>query len=161
MKLSLILLFLSGLFLQGCTLASPFIGPKYDKKSGRLTLPPDQTVVMAITNAKLDRKTRRGFDKSSEEIYSTIDKYDGYVGGSVRFRILDEEVWTMTLWEDQKSLKNFVDSRQHLDAMYMTNQAMKQFRHFNIELPARDLPYSWSQVEEMLENREWVTHTPF
>ncbi|GEM_PF-4689051 len=48
----------------------------------------------------------------------------GYMGGKVKVEIFDDQVWTMTVWEDRESLEKFVNSTRHLDAMYMTNQAM-------------------------------------
>lgn len=82
---------------------------------------------MALTNAKLQRSKRSGFDKRSKEIFENINSSPGYIGGTVKFEIFGDEVWTMTVWENQEALERFVDSTRHLDAMYMTNQAMKQF----------------------------------
>ena len=67
----------------------------------------------------------------------------------------------MTVWEDRESLEKFVNSTRHLDAMYMTNQAMTQFRHLKVEVPAKNLPYSWEDVQKLSETKRYDDYKPF
>ena len=120
------------LFLSSCAFTPSFSGPKYNKNTRSLTVDPKTKVFLALTNAKLERDKRAGFDKHSREIFTTIKNYPGYMGGTVKVEIFGDEVWTMTVWESKEALDHFVNSARHLDALYMTNQAMKRFRHLHV-----------------------------
>jgi heme-degrading monooxygenase HmoA len=137
------------------------MGPAYNEDEGKLNLPSDQIVILALTNAKLIREKRDGFDDRSREIYENLNENPGYLGGRIRVVILGDEVWTMTVWKDKESLAKFVNGRRHLDAMYMTNQAMSYFRSTSIEVLAKDVPHSWDQIENILENIKFKEHKPF
>lgn len=155
-------LFLLSLFsLSSCAFSSPFRGPLYDEKAKKLKLDPDQKVILALTNAKLDRSKRKGFDQRSREIYQNLEENPGYIAGSVRFRLFGNEVWTMTLWTSLEEMDRFVKSTRHLDAMYMTNEAMTEFRHLHVERRAGDFPMSWGEIEEILQSQSFQPHTPF
>lgn len=148
-------------FTTSCAFSPPFNGPQYSRETRALTGDPHREVVLALTNATLDGKQRSGFDSSSKKIFKNIAKFPGYIGGTVKVQIFGDEVWTMTIWEDEQSLQSFIYSTQHLDAMYMTNHAMKKFRHLHIKVRAKDLPYSWKQAEKLLENKQFQNHKPF
>ena len=67
----------------------------------------------------------------------------------------------MTVWEDLESLRKFVEGRRHLDAMYMSNQAMKKFRSTHVEVLARDLPISWPEAKKLINAIPYNDHKPF
>ena len=140
------------LFFSSCSFSPKFSGPKFDIKTNKLMINPNQEVVLALTNAKLLRSKRSGFDSRSREIFKNIKSYDGYIGGTVKVEVFGDEVWTMTVWEDEISLNKFVESSRHLDAMYMTSDAMVKFKHTHLKVQAKDLPYSWSQVQNILDS---------
>lgn len=155
--------FLALIFIltSSCVFAPPFKGPKYDAKTKSLTLDPNREVILALTNATLERKKRGGFDSRSKTIFQNLESYEGYIGGTVRVEIFGDEVWTMTVWENEAALQNFVNSTRHLDAMYMTNQAMKKFRHFNVKVLAKNLPLTWEQAQLLLNSKEMKDHISF
>ena len=149
------------LLIQSCAISTPFKGPKYDEETETMKADPNKIVILALTNAKLNDNGDDEFMERSQEIHDLIEENEGYMGGSVRFEIFGDQVWTMTVWEDEKSLEKFVDGRRHLDAMYMTNRAMDEFRTMHIQVFARDLPYNWSKAERVLEEKPFEKHTPF
>lgn len=147
--------------MTSCTFAPKFNGPKFDRATKTLKVDPDKEVVLALTNAKLTRGKRGGFDSRSKQIFENLKNHEGYIGGMVKVEIFGDEVWTMTVWETEDDLKKFVNSSQHMDAMYMTNQAMKQFRHLNVKVLAKELPYSWEKAQELLNSKKLKDHLPF
>lgn len=149
------------LFLQSCAFSPAFRGPGFNEKENKLNLPPNQKVVLALTNAKLIRAKRSGFDDRSREIFENLKENPGYLGGTVRVEIFGDEVLTMSVWKDRESLEKFVNGRRHLDAMYMTNQAMNVFRSMSIEVYAKEVPHSWEQVDEILKAKKLEKHKPF
>lgn len=137
--------------LQGCAFSSPIKGPGYRPGGLNSQIADQQMVIVAVTNAKLDKsKQAQDFRSRSADIYKNIEENDGYIGGSVRFKLLSNELWTLTVWRDREALTKFLDSRRHADAMYMTYEAMTEFRHFNFEVAYKDRPRDWTGVDERL-----------
>ena len=137
--------------ITGCVFSTPFKGAGFDDDSGQILIPHDERVVVAITNAIVDRSTRGTFDSKTREIVRSIDDYEGYIAGSFRFEILGDEVWTLSVWRDREALEKFVNSRQHLDAMYSGSSAVKLMRSVVVDMPAAALPIDWDTGEKLLE----------
>jgi heme-degrading monooxygenase HmoA len=148
--------------LQGCAYSAPFRGPGYSSTDFISKTPINKPVVVAVTNAKLnDTKTAKEFKSRSREIYKNLEENEGYIGGSVRLELFGDELWTVTVWQDKKSLQKFVDSSRHLDAVYMTNEAMSEFKHFNFEVPFKEIPKDWKLIDKMLSEKEFLKHHPY
>ncbi|MCK6552240.1 DUF3291 domain-containing protein [Myxococcota bacterium] len=141
------------LFLAGCPVAKPFSGPGYDRAIGAALGPGGDTVIVAITNAKLDGRARGDFDLHTKRIIASLDAQPGFIGASVRTRLFGDEVWTMTAWDDEASLDAFVTSRVHLDGMKKGSAAVTAARFARIEVPRRELPLSWARAVELLDAR--------
>jgi len=142
------------LIFFGCAISRPLSGPGFDNKQNKLYGDPHRTVIIAITNALLDRSKRRPFDKKTQKIYKNIENYKGHIAGSIRLKLLGNEVWTYTIWENEAALINFVRSKEHLDAIYSTDTAIEKIRSLNIKVLAKDIPISWQQVEEIISKKE-------
>lgn len=149
------------MLLQSCAFSPPFNGPQVDFWSQKVRLEPEQEVIVAVTNATLDRKKRKEFDQRSQQIYTNLKENAGYIGGTVHVQIFGDEVWTMSAWTDRESLARFVDGRRHLDAMYMTNAAMTKFRSMNFTIKARELPLSWAEIKKRINTVEYNPHQAF
>jgi len=138
--------------LQGCALSSPIKGPGYRESALSSQIDDHQMVIVAVTNARLDKSAQaKDFRSRSADIYKNIEENDGYIGGSVRFKLFSNELWTLTVWRDRGTLTKFLDSRRHADAMYMTYESMTEFRHFNFEVAYKDRPRDWAGVDERLK----------
>lgn len=147
---------------QGCAFSSPFKGPGYRSSNLKNEIPSESLVVVAVTNARLNKsKAADDFRSESRDIYKNIEENEGYIGGSVRFKLFSDELWTLTVWRDHNSLKKFLDARRHANAMYMTNQGMTEFKHFNFEVAFKDIPKDWKLVDQKLSERAYIKHTPF
>ena len=138
--------------VMSCQIGTPFKGSGYE--SGKVTLEgAGETVILALTQAVFDRSQRSNFFKQTMSVYDKRDDQPGYVAGSIRTEILGENAYTMTVWKDRKSLHDFVHSRVHLNAMYMGEPSLKQMRSIVKEIPASELPVSWSKAREYLAEK--------
>lgn len=146
--------------VSGCAISRPLSGPGYDTSMETLKGNLDRDVYIAITNAYLNRSKRSLFDKKTQEIYKTLNSYDGYLMGSVRLKILGKEVWTYTVWESKQSLDKFVNSRHHVDAIYNADPAIIQMRSLIIKRRAREATLTWKQIEELIEQEKMKDYKP-
>jgi hypothetical protein len=145
---------------MSCAIARPLSGPGFNSTLNKINGDPERTVVVAITNAYLDRSKRKSFDSKTQSIYKNLDTYSGYIAGSMRLKLLGKEVWTYTVWENEAALKNFVNAREHVDAMYTTDEAIKSMRSLHMNIAAKDVPTTWKQIEKIIETKEMKPYKP-
>lgn len=161
MKIKFLLMFLFfGFTLSSCTISRSLHGPGLAKSGDKLNGDLNRTVVIAITNAYLNRTKRKPFDEKTQEMYKSLNSFEGYLAGSIRLRILGKEVWTYTIWENEEALNRFVHSRDHLDAVYTTDPAIQKMRSMHIKIRAREIPINWNQVEKLINKEEFKNYTP-
>lgn len=158
--MKLIIKFLIIGFVSSCTIGRPLSGPGFNDNLNQLNGDPNRTVVIAVTNALLDRRKRSEFDDRTQELYKNLHKNTGYIAGSIRLRLLGNEVWTYTIWENEDSLKSFVKSREHLDAMYKTDSAIEKMRSFSQKMLAKKIPTKWEEIEQLIELIEMKNYQP-
>lgn len=147
---SLLAVVAMALVAPGCAIAMPFRGPGWD---GAPTVARDEYVVV-LTHAVLDGETRASFDGGFDPVRAQLDGAEGLVGYSMRKELLGDEVWTMSVWQDEASLKRFLYRGAHRDVMRDGAIAIEtgDFRRFTI--PASDVPPTWSQALAWLEDPE-------
>ncbi len=143
------------LSLASCEIARPFRGPGYSKSEG-VTLPDaGPTVWVAVTNAQVDNATRGVFDDFTRQTIESLPSNDGYIGHSVRARVLGNEVWTMTIWRDEASLNDFVGSPTHRAAMRKGLPPVIRAKFLRFEHPTNEVPPTWSDMLKRLEAVEF------
>jgi len=69
-------------------------------------------------------------------------------------RLLWTKHYTITLWETEKDMKEFVNSSVHLEAMKLSKKIAKEIRTVTIE--ADELP-NWNEVKRMLAKGKVIT----
>jgi len=147
---AIVMLAAAFLLLTNCSLARPFHGPGLkpimDTPGG-----PDSTVVVAITNAVVDGDNRKAFDDHTQKVIASLESHDGFIGYSVRTRILGNEVWTMTVWRDKAAMRAFVRGQVHDKAIEAGYDAVLQERFLVFEAKAKEIPLSWGDVLKRLE----------
>ncbi len=144
--------------LGGCALASPFRGPGYSSREGVVLPGVGETVWVGITNAQVDRATRRVFDDHTRKVIDGLPASDGFVGYSLRSRILGNEVWTMTVWRDEEALDGFVSSSVHRAAMREGMSPVIRAKFLRFELPSDAVPMSWDEVLVRLDDVAFVNY---
>ena len=136
----------------GCAFSRGFAGPGW--VDGKIVTD-QQNLVVAMTNAKLHRGKRQLFDDRTRALIKKMDEYPGYVGGTFRFQVLGDEVWTMTIWNDRASLQKFVDDRRHVEAMYVGSSGVRLMRTLVQDVPVKELPWSWDRAQAEIAKLEW------
>lgn len=111
-----------------CSLSSPMKGPLFSKNK-KFLIQNNQTYLVAVTNVILCKgPKKRLFMNYTTTLYKDLKNQPGYLGGSLRRKFFGNEAWTMTIWKDQKSMNDFVNSKEHLNAIYMSSDAIEKFR---------------------------------
>ncbi len=146
----MLLLFLTPL-LFGCSAATPF------KKSTSSSLH-HGSVYIGVTNAIVEGGNRREFDDHTRRVIKNLPQNEGYLGHSVRSRILGNEVWTMTVWKDEASLDRFVRSSIHREAMREGTPQVLSAKFDRFTWPSFDPQPSWSLILTRLESVEPVDY---
>lgn len=146
-------------FSIGCAFSTPMKGPGYDPKNRLVTEPSsNETVVIALTHAVLNPKTRKPFDRYVSELVRTIESNPGYIAGRFRKEVFGNQAWTYTVWRDKESLMKFAMGAKHLDAMYMSHQGLEKFRTGHKVIPVKELPISWEEIENKFKDLEIKKH---
>lgn len=144
--------------LSGCQLATPFSGPGYDPERGVTLADAGDTVTIGITNAIARPFKRAAFDDYTRRVIKSLPKNDGYVGHSVRSRILGNEVWTMTMWRDEDALNAFVRSDMHRAAMREGLSGVRRAKFLRMPWPRASLPPTWDEILARLESVAFVEY---
>ena len=100
-----------------------------------------------------DSSNRGPFDENAKRILTELDRQRGFVGYSLRSRILGHEVWTMTVWCTAADLEAFVASRAHQRGIRGGMPSVSKARFARVIVRRRDLPLSWETALEVLRDR--------
>lgn len=146
--------------LTGCQLATPFRGDGYSSRRGVTLDGVGDTVTVGLTNATLDGSRRRAFDDYTQRVVASLPGTPGYIGHSIRTRVLGNEVWTMTVWKDEASLDAFVRSPTHREAIRLGMPAVASAKFHRYTIPVGEVPPSWSDVMAVLEKVEARQYGP-
>jgi heme-degrading monooxygenase HmoA len=137
--------------LASCEVATPFRGPGFERGRG-VTLPgAGDRVVVGITNARIAPGKRALFNDHTQRVIDSLNGNDGYIGHSVRLRLLGSEAWTMTAWRDEAALDAFVRSPVHREAMREGTASLTSARFMRMEWPAAEMPPPWREILKRLE----------
>ncbi len=139
------------LLTSACTLAPPF------KRSEALkrTAASDATAIIALTHATLGQDSQKNeiFWEYIDKILDTLAQQPGYLGHGVRIKLLGGEAWTMTAWEDQKSVNDFVNTPLHRTAVRSGYPALADERFAQITVKRSEVPISWKRADALLRDR--------
>jgi hypothetical protein len=141
----LVVTLLVSISLLGCTIATPF----RTSDSGK---DPDRLVLVALTHVVLDSDSPHKdlFWDYVFRIEGDLPKISGAIGHSIRKRLFADEGWTMSVWEDEASMNNFVRSGIHNEAVEKAGGALKLVEYARVKLPRSKIPPSWDEVERLL-----------
>lgn len=144
--------------LSGCQLATPFAGPGYDRERGVTLADAGDTVTIGVTNAVVRPFQRAAFDDYTRRVIKSLPENNGYIGHSVRSRILGNEVWTMTMWRDEDALNAFVRSDTHRAAMREGLSGVKRAKFLRSQWPRTSPPPTWDDILARLESVAFVEY---
>lgn len=134
--------------LTGCKFGTPFSGPvtKGSKSSS------NETAVIALSYVKTgdDSAKNKIFWDYVMTVNDNLPKYKGYLGHSIRRVVLGKEGWTMTVWENEQSLDEFVRGDLHQQAIAKSLNAIAKARFVRLAIKRSEVPISWEKAEQIL-----------
>jgi heme-degrading monooxygenase HmoA len=134
-----------------CALSTPFSGPGFDE--GLVTDAPGPFVAVA-THTRASRGMGGAFDDHVSAVTDQLATQPGFVGGSLRGRLLGREAWTLTVWEDEESLADFVSSGAHLEAMNDAPDVIDGVYYASWSVARDEMPPSWDDALDHLADAE-------
>ena len=135
------------LVLAGCAPEineSPLEGPGFDAE-GRLVAE-GETFVVGLTHLQVKNAPGPGAtfgehaNAVGEHLYA--EEPEGWLGAAFRNEG-QLRWWTMTVWEDEQALLDFVHSEPHAAAMEVFSDIVVGGVSTDLEVTAEDLPMSW------------------
>lgn len=136
--------------LNACSVPFPFISSPMLKQQNA-----NDRVIVSITEANLgnDPVKNKIFRQHTVAIIKNLKHEQGYLGHSVRIGIFADRAWTMTVWQDEVSLKNFIYGNTHKTAMKLGTSALKSARFANVVVNRSEVPLSWKKAHQLLEEQ--------
>jgi hypothetical protein len=143
----IIFMLIVGVVLSSCSISTPF---KFIE--GRAPLEADREVLVVFTHVVLgeDDSLNELFWRYTFQIEQSLSQARGVVGHSVRKKIFAEEAWTMSAWEDEQSMNEFVRSGLHAEAAVKAGGAISRVEYARMRVRISQLPLSWSVAESAL-----------
>lgn len=134
--------------LAACAIATP-----YRATEAALSEPETDMVIFAITEASLsaDRNARAGFWEGVAAVREALPEMPGLLGYSLRQEPFGDRVWTMTSWDGEENLRNFVLSPVHQRAIEMGTAALDDVRFARVLRRADQPPLTWEEALAALE----------
>jgi hypothetical protein len=86
------------------------------------------------------------FLKLTLAIQKQLESSPGLVGYSMMAKIFSHRFWTLSVWNDQKSLTDFVIKFPHVKAMKDLRGKMGQTRFAKWTIKGSDLPPKWDDA---------------
>jgi quinol monooxygenase YgiN len=149
-------LVVAGLGLSGCAIATPL----RHGADGPADALPSSTVLVAVTEAVLDPRQRRSFDRQTTLLYERLPAQPGCVAYSRRKQLFGHKAWTLTVWRDPAAYAAFVGSAEHRTAMRDGVGALRSAKFLKFEWPSAGPLPTWSEALERLgavESRPYGT----
>jgi heme-degrading monooxygenase HmoA len=136
------------LMLTACKFGTPFSGPINEMKK----LSSNETAVIALSYVRTGDDSAKNivFWDYVMEVNDNLPKQKGYLGHSIRRVVLGKEGWTMTVWENEQSLNEFVRGDLHQRAIDKSLNAVAKARFARATVKRSEVPISWEKAEQLL-----------
>jgi len=92
-----------------------------------------------------------GFIRFSLQIQQQLRSTPGVVGYSLRARILSRNFWTLSVWQDQNTLMDFVAKIPHGEAMKAMIPHMGSSKFAQWKVAGSSLPPRWDEAMQRLQ----------
>jgi hypothetical protein len=102
----------------------------------------------------LPLKTYRGFPRLVGFVIGTVQQMyvsRGAVGVTLRAELLARTFWTLSAWQDEQALQDFVMKKPHLDAMKEMQTYMNPAYFLRWKVAGSALPLRWADAERRFE----------
>lgn len=138
-------------FLSGCF----YLGPPFKAVEQFAVVPSDSSVVVGITHVTLgdEHEKNNVFWDYTRQVIDSLPEHQGYLGHKLRKKLLVDEAWTMTVWEDEDALDRFVGGSRHGMAIGKGLPAVKSARFVRLILPRAQTPLDWDTAEQTMSEK--------
>ena len=144
----IILLFSFSNFINSLTFSIPL-------KEFNSKFPKEKDVVLSITYIEINKSSSE-LSKFWEHVFSIRNKMNenpGVLGVSIRKSIFSNKAWTMSIWEDESSLENFVEGERHRTAIKEGRTTILKTKFYRSTIKYSELPISWEDAERLVEEK--------
>ncbi len=138
------------LSIFNCRIATPFLIVKEPIKE------PEKILIVSITYAKTEEKSEKNksFWKNVNSIKDNIKENSGLIGISISKKIFGNEAWTMTVWETEEDLENFIVSKRHSQAIDESEEALATSKFARLKMKHKDIPLPWDEAVKILAEQK-------
>lgn len=88
------------------------------------------------------------FLKYNSQIERQLSESTGLIGYSVRAKLLSLNFWTLSVWESEAALMDFVYRLPHSEIMKSLAPYMGQTKFTRWKLKGTEIPPSWDEAEK-------------
>ena len=130
----------------------PLEGPGFDEKSGAF-LGQNEEYLVAITHLQVKNAPGPGgrFGDHADAVGSHLFETEpaGWMGGAFR-NVGRLQWWTLTVWESEEAMNEWVLSKPHVEAMVAIDDVSSGSSLRSLWLPAEQMPLPWDQALDLL-----------
>jgi hypothetical protein len=90
------------------------------------------------------------FIKYTSQIERQLEQSRGLIGYAVQAEILSRRFWTLSVWEDEKALMEFVAHLPHGEIMESLAPHMGQTKFTQWNIAGASIPPSWSEAKKRM-----------
>ena len=131
-----------------------FSGPEFDKKAGHFTGAQPATYLVHTTWLETRKGQESAFFKLTGAVVGRLQTQPGLLGYSLATSKKCGTARTMGVWRDQKSVDDFVVSKEHTAAMAAVDDVATDYAIYVWEQALDGAPPSWTDVVKQLRDHE-------
>ncbi len=112
---------------------------------------PDADVVVLASRLELGSRLRiPGFLRAAMAIRRQVRNAPGALGVSLIAQPARKTFWTLSAWNDQAALDDFVRARPHVDVMTRYRPLLREAMFRTWSTPGGSLPIPWDEAKRRL-----------
>ena len=93
------------------------------------------------------------FMKYTSQIQRQLADSEGLIGYALDAKVLSRDFWTLFVWEDEASLRRFVQQNPHEKVMMDLLPHMGQTAFFPFKVDASSIPPDWEDTKRRMRER--------
>ena len=93
------------------------------------------------------------FMRYTSQIQRQLADSEGLIGYALDAKVLSRDFWTLSVWEDEASLRRFVQQNPHEKVMMDLLPHMGQTAFFPFNVDASSIPPDWEDTKRCMRER--------
>ncbi|MFQ5918940.1 MAG: hypothetical protein ACE5I4_02690 [Thermoplasmata archaeon] len=112
---------------------------------------PDHEYLVMSTFLPLEGSgMRRAFGRDVRRVERQLASSEGLVGYSLRVKFWRRHYWTLSVWEDERSLIAFSEAAPHRDVMAPRDWRLSGFKSVHWRVRGTEIPPTWRETLDRL-----------